>query len=48
MAGIRRVDLVNGTPIVDIKPYLPFVDSLPMLVVGLRQMPRHHAGKFYA
>ena len=23
------VDLVNGTPIVDIKPYLPFVDSLP-------------------
>ncbi|WP_038149280.1 tRNA (N6-threonylcarbamoyladenosine(37)-N6)-methyltransferase TrmO [Tolumonas lignilytica] len=23
------VDLVNGTPIIDIKPYLPFVDSLP-------------------
>ena len=23
------VDLVNGTPIVDIKPYLPFVDNIP-------------------
>ncbi len=23
------VDLVNGTPVVDIKPYVPFVDSVP-------------------
>lgn len=26
---VRGVDLMNGTPIFDIKPYVPYVDSLP-------------------
>ena len=26
---LAGVDLVNGTPVVDIKPYVPFVDSVP-------------------
>lgn len=26
---VRGADLLNGTPIVDIKPYLPYADSLP-------------------
>lgn len=29
MLKLRGVDLVDGTPILDIKPYLPFADSLP-------------------
>ncbi len=27
--NVSGVDLVNGTPILDIKPYIPYVDSLP-------------------
>ncbi|GHD65831.1 tRNA (N6-threonylcarbamoyladenosine(37)-N6)-methyltransferase TrmO [Jeongeupia chitinilytica] len=30
----RGVDLVDGTPIVDIKPYIPYVESLPDAVGG--------------
>lgn len=26
---VRGADLLNGTPIIDIKPYLPYADSLP-------------------
>ena len=26
---VRGMDLVNGTPILDIKPYLPYADALP-------------------
>lgn len=26
---VRGADLLDGTPIIDIKPYLPYVDSLP-------------------
>ena len=26
---VSGVDLVNGTPILDVKPYLPFCDSWP-------------------
>jgi len=26
---LRGVDLVNGTPVLDIKPYIPYADSLP-------------------
>jgi hypothetical protein len=26
---LKGVDLLDGTPVLDIKPYLPYVDSLP-------------------
>lgn len=31
---VSGADIVNGTPIFDIKPYLPFVDSVPQAVGG--------------
>ena len=31
---VRGADLMNGTPIYDIKPYLPFADSIPDAVGG--------------
>lgn len=31
---VAGVDLVDGTPILDIKPYLPFVESLPEATSG--------------
>ncbi|WP_435892847.1 tRNA (N6-threonylcarbamoyladenosine(37)-N6)-methyltransferase TrmO [Oceaniferula spumae] len=31
---LRGVDLVDGTPILDIKPYIPYADSLPDAVGG--------------
>lgn len=31
---VRGADLMNGTPIFDIKPYLPFCDSVPGAVGG--------------
>lgn len=31
---VSGVDLVDGTPILDIKPYLPFVESLPEATSG--------------
>ncbi len=34
---ISGMDLVDGTPIVDIKPYLPFSDSLPDAQAGFAQ-----------
>lgn len=34
---------MDGTPIVDIKPYLPYVDSVPDAVGGFtEQTERHH------
>ena len=40
---IRGADLMDGTPIVDIKPYLPYVDSVPDAVGGFtEQTERHH------
>ncbi len=32
-------DLVDGTPIVDIKPYLPYSDALPHAMAGYAQLP---------
>lgn len=26
---VKGADLVDGTPVIDIKPYIPFVDSVP-------------------
>jgi len=35
----RGVDLVDGTPILDIKPYIPFVESLPQARGGFVDGP---------
>ncbi len=31
---LGNVDLVDGTPIIDIKPYIPYSDSLPAAIGG--------------
>jgi len=36
---IASHDLVNGTPIVDIKPYLPWADCAPQAQAGLAPLP---------
>ncbi|POP41646.1 tRNA (N6-threonylcarbamoyladenosine(37)-N6)-methyltransferase TrmO [Superficieibacter electus] len=33
------LDLVDGTPVIDIKPYLPFAESLPDARAGYAQQP---------
>lgn len=35
----RGVDLVDGTPVLDIKPYIPFVESLPQALGGFVDGP---------
>lgn len=35
----RGVDLVNGTPILDIKPYIPFAESVPQAKSGFVDGP---------
>lgn len=35
--ALGSMDLVDGTPVIDIKPYLPFVESLPKAVAGFAQ-----------
>lgn len=38
---LKSVDLVNGTPVLDIKPYLPFAESLPHARAGFaKDAPR--------
>ncbi|WGO84050.1 tRNA (N6-threonylcarbamoyladenosine(37)-N6)-methyltransferase TrmO [Arsenophonus apicola] len=34
---LGSIDLVDGTPVVDIKPYIPFAESLPKAVAGFAQ-----------
>ena len=34
---LGSLDLVNGTPIIDIKPYLPFAEALPQARAGYAQ-----------
>lgn len=36
---LQGVDLVDGTPVLDIKPYIPYSDSLPGAVGGFAQGP---------
>lgn len=36
---IRDHDLIEGTPILDIKPYLPFADSVPAASLGWADSP---------
>ena len=37
---IRGVDLVDGTPVYDIKPYIPYSDSIPDAEEGMAALPR--------
>jgi|TARA_B110000902_G_scaffold174620_1_gene198269 tRNA-Thr(GGU) m(6)t(6)A37 methyltransferase TsaA len=34
---VKGVDLLDGTPIVDIKPYIPYADSIPLASAGMAQ-----------
>jgi len=34
---LSNIDLVDGTPIVDIKPYIPYADSIPEAKAGFAQ-----------
>lgn len=36
---LRGVDIVDGTPILDIRPYVPYVDSVPDAVAGFAPSP---------
>jgi len=36
---LSGIDLLDGTPIVDIKPYLPFADSVPKATLGWADSP---------
>ena len=40
---VRGADMLNGTPVYDIKPYLPFVDSHPEATGGFAGPVRKHA-----
>ncbi|MCB1571161.1 MAG: SAM-dependent methyltransferase, partial [Xanthomonadales bacterium] len=31
---VRGIDLLDGTPVLDIKPYVPYADSFPGSVAG--------------
>ena len=36
---VQGADLVNGTPILDIKPYIPYADSHPDALGGFAAVP---------
>jgi hypothetical protein len=36
---LRGADLLDGTPVLDIKPYIPYADSLPQARGGFAQEP---------
>ncbi|MBJ7223625.1 MULTISPECIES: tRNA (N6-threonylcarbamoyladenosine(37)-N6)-methyltransferase TrmO [unclassified Brenneria] len=36
---LGSLDLVDGTPVIDIKPYLPFAESQPHALAGFAQSP---------
>lgn len=40
---VSGADLLDGTPIYDIKPYLPFTDSHPQAVAGFSEPVREYA-----
>jgi tRNA-Thr(GGU) m(6)t(6)A37 methyltransferase TsaA len=37
MLSLGGIDLLEGTPVLDIKPYLPYVDAIPEAVAGYAQ-----------
>ncbi len=47
---LKGVDLLDGTPVVDIKPYIPYADSLPNAEGGFAHSapPRKHTITFTA
>ncbi|MCG8567234.1 MAG: tRNA (N6-threonylcarbamoyladenosine(37)-N6)-methyltransferase TrmO [Desulfobacterales bacterium] len=36
---LRGVDLLDGTPVIDIKPYIPYADALPSATGGFAPVP---------
>lgn len=38
---VSGADMVDGTPIYDIKPYIPYADSLPTATGGFTETPRN-------
>ncbi len=40
---VTGADMMDGTPIYDIKPYLPYVDSVPEAVGGFTEETKNHA-----
>lgn len=38
---VSGADMVDGTPIYDIKPYIPYADSLPEATAGFAESPWH-------
>lgn len=36
---LSRLDLIDGTPVYDIKPYLPFTDAIPEAHAGFASVP---------
>ncbi|RUO43937.1 tRNA (N6-threonylcarbamoyladenosine(37)-N6)-methyltransferase TrmO [Aliidiomarina taiwanensis] len=40
---IAGLDLLHGTPIIDIKPYIPYADALPHASAGIAQEPPKNA-----
>lgn len=43
---LGSLDLVDGTPVVDIKPYLPFAESLPDAVPAMRKVRQRQKWRF--
>ena len=39
MLRVKGADLVDGTPILDIKPYIPYADSHPEALGGFAAVP---------
>lgn len=39
---LSNIDLVDGTPIIDIKPYLPYADAKPDALAGFAQQSPEH------
>ncbi len=37
---LKGIDLIEGTPIIDIKPYLPYVDAIPDAGSGFTKQPQ--------
>lgn len=42
---VGGLDLLDGTPILDIKPYLPYADALPRLKQALQKQLHHQSMK---
>jgi len=39
---VKGIDLIDGTPILDLKPYVPYADAFPQAKAGwIDEVPRH-------